>query len=91
MGLLYLFMSMFLKRPLLVAVRTKAWICDGCFVGIVVSNPAGGICLSLVSVLCCHLEVPAMDDHSSRGVLPRVCMCVCVCVCVCMRVIVKPR
>jgi hypothetical protein len=28
--------------------------------------------LSVVSVVCCQVEISATDDHSSRGVLPTV-------------------
>jgi hypothetical protein len=37
------------------------------------SNPAGILgCLSVVSVLCCQVDVCARADHSSREVLPTV-------------------
>jgi len=38
-------------------------------------------CLSVVSVVCCQVEVSATGDHSSRGVLPSV---------ACLSVIIKP-
>ena len=34
--------------------------------------PPGHGCLSVVSVVCCQVEVSATHDHSSRGVLPTV-------------------
>ena len=40
--------------------------------------------MSVVSVVFCRVEVSALADQSSRGVLPSA-MCVCVCVCVCDR------
>jgi len=41
-------------KPILVAVRSKAWVCDCSLAGISGLNPSGGDgCLSLVSVLCC--------------------------------------
>jgi len=40
-----------------VAARSKAWICGRWIAEIVGSNPAGGHgCLSVVSVVCCHVE-----------------------------------
>jgi hypothetical protein len=43
-----------------VAARSKAWDCGRSLAGIVGSNPAGGHeCLSLVSVVCCQVEVSA--------------------------------
>jgi len=50
--------------------------------GIVGSNPAGGMNISLLSVVCCQVEVSALAYHSSRGVLPNVLF---------RSVIVKPR
>ena len=41
------------------AAPSKAWVCSCSLVGIVGSNPAGGICLSLVSVVCRQAEVSA--------------------------------
>jgi hypothetical protein len=41
--------------------------------------PGGHGCLSVVSYVCCQVEVPASADHSSREVVPCVCVCVCVC------------
>ena len=59
-----------------VAERSKVWVCGRSLAGIVGSNPGGGQgCLSLVSVVCCQVEVSASGcrpDHSSRGVLPSV-------------------
>jgi hypothetical protein len=58
--------------PILVAARSKAWVCGTSLVGIVVSNPA--VC-PLVSVVCFQVENSARVDHSSRRVLPiMVCM-----------------
>jgi hypothetical protein len=45
-----------------VAVRSKAWACGSSLTGIVGSNPARGHgYLSLVSVVCCQIEVSATD------------------------------
>jgi len=61
--------------PLPVAARSKAWVCGRSLAGIAGSNPAGGIdVLSVVSVVCCQVEVSVWADHSSRGGLPSVCM-----------------
>jgi hypothetical protein len=44
--------------PIPVAVRSKAWVCGRSLVGIAGSNPARGHgCLSLVSVVCCQVDV----------------------------------
>jgi len=50
--------------------------------GTVGSNPAGGMNICLLSVVCCQVEVSALAYHSSREVLPNV---------VFLSVIVKPR
>jgi hypothetical protein len=44
-----------------VAARSKAWVCGRSPVGIVGSNPTGGKDVSVVSVVCCQVEVSAMD------------------------------
>ena len=43
------------------AARSKAWVSDRPIVGIACSNPAGAGCLSVVSVMCCQVEVTASD------------------------------
>ena len=49
------------KWPIPVAARSKAWVCGRSLVGIVGSNPAGGmdVCLLWVGVVCCQVEVSA--------------------------------
>ena len=43
-----------------VAAPSKAWVCGRSLAGIVGSNPPGGHgCLSVVSVVCCQVEVSA--------------------------------
>jgi hypothetical protein len=43
-----------------VSARSKAWVCGRSLAGIVGSNPTGGHgCLSVVSVVCCQVEVSA--------------------------------
>ena len=53
------------------AARSKAWVCGRSLAGIAGSNPAGGMDMSLVSVVCCQRSL-RQADHSSRGVLPSV-------------------
>jgi len=64
-----------------VAGRFKAWVCGRLLSGIVGSNPTGSW-ISVVSVVCCRLEVSGQAHHSSREVLPRV---------ACLSVIMDPR
>jgi len=46
--------------PVRLAARSKAWVCDRSPAEIVGSNPTGGRgCLSVVSVVCCQVEVSA--------------------------------
>jgi len=48
--------------PVPVAARCKAWVCGRSLVGIVASNPARGGeygCLSVVSFVCCQVEISA--------------------------------
>ena len=45
--------------PILVAARSKTWVCDRSLDGIVGSNPAGGMDVCLLSVVCCQIEVSA--------------------------------
>jgi hypothetical protein len=54
-----------------VAARCNACVCRRSLAGIVSSNPAGGrdVCLSVVSVVCCHKGSLRQADHSSRVVL----------------------
>jgi hypothetical protein len=48
------------ELPIPVAVRSKAWVCGRSLTRIMGSNPTGGHgCLSLVSVVCCQVEVSA--------------------------------
>jgi len=48
------------KKPVPVAVRSKAWVCDRSSAETVGSNPTRGHgCLSDVSVVCCQVEVSA--------------------------------
>ena len=42
-----------------VAAQSKAWVCGRSLAGIVGSNPAGGMGICLVDVVCCQVEVSA--------------------------------
>ena len=56
------------------AARSKGRVCGLSFAWVAGSNSAGGHgCLSIASVVCCHVEVSA--DHSSKGVLLNVSEC----------------
>ena len=68
--------------PIPVAARSKAWVCGSSPAGIVGSNTAGGMDVSLVSLCDIRHRSLRRADHMSRGVLPSV---------VCLSVIVKPR
>jgi hypothetical protein len=70
--------------------RSKTWFCGRWLAGIVGSNPAGGMDICLLGVLCCQSSL-RRADHSSRGVLLSVCVRACVCVCVCVSVSSKPQ
>ena len=48
------------SMPIPVAARFKAWVCGRSPAEIVSSNPTGeNGCLSVVSVMCCQVEVSA--------------------------------
>ena len=54
------FTSLEISAQILVAVRSKAWVCGCLLSGNAGSNPRRGHgCLSLVSVVCCQVEVSA--------------------------------
>ena len=59
------------------AARSNALVCGRSLAGVAGSNPAGSMDVSVVSVVCCQVEVSPY-----RGVLPRARVCVCVCECV---------
>jgi uncharacterized membrane protein YccC len=67
-----------------VAARSKAWVCGSSLAGVVGSNLTDGYgCLSLVSVVCCQVEVSATGRSLvQRGSTE--------CVCVSLSVVVKP-
>jgi hypothetical protein len=65
--------------PIPVAARSKAQVYGRSVPGIAGSNFAGGLgCLSVVSVVCCKVEVSALDLSLVQR-SPIVCVCVCVC------------
>ena len=45
--------------PIPVAARSSAWVCGRSLAGVEGSNPAWGMDVSLVSVVCCQVEVSA--------------------------------
>jgi hypothetical protein len=50
---------MTVRQPNPVAARSKGWVCYRSLAGIVGSNPTKGLDVSLVSVVCCQVDVPA--------------------------------
>ena len=52
------------------APLSKAWVCGRSLAGIMNSNPAGVIDMSLVSVLCCQIEVFATGRSLIQGIPP---------------------
>ena len=52
--------------PVPVAARFKAWVFGRSLAGIVGSNPAGGI-KSVVSVICCQVEISATGRKLVQG------------------------
>jgi hypothetical protein len=70
-----------------VAARSKAWVCGPRLLGLRLRIPPGDGCLSLVTVVCCQVEVFATGRflvQKSPTECACVCLCVCVYVCVCM-------
>jgi hypothetical protein len=58
--LIHLQVMIFSNKPIPVAAGSKAWVCGRSLAGIAGSNPAGGMdVLSVVSVVCCQVEVSA--------------------------------
>jgi len=52
--------------PVSVAARSKAYVCGRSSAATVVSNLFGGhICSSIVSVVCCQVEIPS-DELITR-------------------------
>ena len=53
------------------AAQSKAWVCGGSLAGIAGSDPAGGMDVLLLRMLCVVRQRSLhRTDHSSRGVLP---------------------
>ena len=68
-------------EPIPVAARAKVWVAAARLLGLQVRIPPGAW-MSVASVVCCQVEVPASGRSLSRGFLPTV---------VCLSVIVKHR
>jgi hypothetical protein len=52
------FIERHIEFPILVAARSKVWVCCLSLVRIVCSNPAWGLgCLFVVNIVCCQVEV----------------------------------
>jgi len=67
---LYVVMS---ANPIPVAAQSKACVCGRSIAGFVGYNPAGGMDVCLLWMLCVvRKRSPRRADHSSRGVLPSV-------------------
>jgi hypothetical protein len=78
-----IFGCLFLFRPNLVTARATAWFCGRSLAGTVGSNPARGMDVYLLRVLCVvKYSSLRRVDHLYRGVLPNV---------MCLSVIVKCR
>jgi hypothetical protein len=48
-----------MKKLIPVAAPSMAWVCGRLLVGIAGSNPVWGTDMSVVSVVCCQVEVSA--------------------------------
>jgi len=60
-----------MSQPILVAALSNGWVCCLSLAGIAGSNPAKGMGVSLVSVLCVVRQRSLRrEDPSSRGVMP---------------------
>jgi len=61
------------KMPIPVSARSKAWVFGRWLAGMVGSNPAGGMDVCLLLVLCVvRYRSLRRADHPSGGVLPNV-------------------
>ena len=69
-------------EPILVAARSKEWVCRCSLAGNACSNPSGDMDVCLL--WCCVVTQRSLHraDHSTRTVLPSV---------VCLNVFVNPR
>ena len=68
------------KKPIPVAVRSKAWVCDDLIAGIAGSDPAEGIYLrSCVFCLLCRELLLRRADHTvQRSPIGSACFYLCV-------------
>jgi hypothetical protein len=53
----HVFYALIYFVPIPVAARSKVWVCGRSLAGIVGPNPARGMDVSVVSVVCCRVEV----------------------------------
>jgi hypothetical protein len=61
--------------PIQVDARSKAWVYGHSLAGIAGSNPSGeNGCLSLVTVVCCQVDVSATERSLIQG-SPTQCVC----------------
>jgi hypothetical protein len=65
-----------------VHARSKASVCSRLIAGMAGSNPAEGMDVLLLSLLCVVLGATLLRAGDSLEKFCRVCVCVCVCVCV---------
>jgi hypothetical protein len=75
-------------RPIPVAARSKAWVCGRSLAGITGSSLTGSmdVCLSLVIVVCCQVEVSATGRSTVQRSATQ-----CVCVRACARCVVTGK
>ena len=62
-----LFLSIFVRSPIAVTLRSKAWVCGRLLAGIAGSNPARGMNVCLFIVVCFQVDVSV----TSRSLVQR--------------------
>jgi hypothetical protein len=64
--------------------KSTAWVCGHSLAGIVGLNPASGMDICFLCILCVvQVHVPVLGQSLIQRILPNVCVCVCVCVTEC--------